>query len=382
MSGILVIFHTPSNAGYAMAPLERLFFQVAMDLVGRKEKIHFAFKNLDMGMPDTLPTNFSNVFDIDRDKCHGDYYRERLEYIKSSNISLAFCFDLQVRSPVCDLLREGGIKNVVSYWGAGISGENRGVRLLMKKVEVLLSRNKPDMFIFESEAMRYYAIHGRGIARSNTRVVHTGVDVDKFRPSVESKGYVRDQFGLHSDDFIVFYSGHMEKRKGVHVIIQAAMELQEKRCAGKVKFLICGNRAGEELPFIEMMEDSPAANSVIFAGYRTDLDKIIPGCDIGVIASTGWDSFPMSSLEMASCGLPIVVSKLQGLKEVICEGKSGLFFEPGDAPKLAEHIELLWKDAALYQDMSEFARDRIASAYTVEHHRQNLLSALGDRYSQ
>jgi hypothetical protein len=70
-------------------------------------------------MPDTLPTNFSNVFDIDRDKCHGDYYRERLEYIKSSNISLAFCFDLQVRSPVCDLLREGGIKNVVSYWGRG-----------------------------------------------------------------------------------------------------------------------------------------------------------------------------------------------------------------------------------------------------------------------
>ena len=48
-----------------------------------------------------------------------------------------------------------------------------------------------------------------------------------------------------------------------------------------------------------------------------DLSRIFPCCYAGVIASTGWDSFTVSSLEMASSGLPLVVSNLQGLSESI-----------------------------------------------------------------
>ena len=59
MSGMLIVFHTQSNTSYAMAPLEKMFFQVACALVGDRNNVHFAFRNLYKGMPTCLPEDFN-----------------------------------------------------------------------------------------------------------------------------------------------------------------------------------------------------------------------------------------------------------------------------------------------------------------------------------
>jgi len=61
----------------------------------------------------------------------------------------------------------------------------------------------------------------------------------------------------------------------------------------------------------------------MFGGYRSDLDLLQRGCYAGVIASTGWDSFARSGLEMQASGLPVLVSDLRGLREVMEHDVSG-----------------------------------------------------------
>ncbi len=370
---MIVIFHTPSNAGYAMTPLEKTFFLVACSLYGDQNNVHFAFKNLDSGMPESLPKGFENVIQIDLQSQNPEMLSQASCYIKNNEISLALVFDLQVKSPICTMLRDAGIKTILSYWGSPISGLNNRFKLFLKKIEVALIKSKPDLFIFESEAMREFAVYGRGVLKKNTCVIPTGVDTDRFQPNSNAKNYLSEHFNISKAQKVAFYTGHMEERKGVKVIIEAAIKLKEAHHLDNWHFLICGNRPGEEKQYLEILEGTRAKNSVTFAGYRSDIDKIAPGCDIGVIASTGWDSFPMSSLEMAACGLPIFVSALQGLKETIEEGKTGQSFEPGNGTELAKMIFQIDQNELLRQQYSKAARQRILDRYSLAIHKKKLV---------
>lgn len=376
MSGMLVLFHTPSNAGYAMLPLEKMFFQVACELFYGQKNVYFGFRDLDKGMPTSLPDQFNNVIAIDPSKPNGPAFTLAAKYVKDNGITAALCFDLQPRSPLSDMLRDAGVQHVFSYWGSTISSENHGVKLFLKRLDVALAKNKPDLFIFESEGMRHLAVYGRGIKKTDTCVIPTGVDTSRFAPDKEGRAYVQQCFGISEGKTIAFYSGHMEARKGVRVIIEAAIKIVDGLGLDHFYFLICGNRPGEEQIFLDMLKGKKAAKNVIFAGYRNDLDKIIPGCDVGLIASTGWDSFPMSSLEMASCGLPLLVSSLQGLAETIENKKTGFLFEPGDSDELAKKLLHLDNDKHLMKRFSKNARSRILNGYSIEHQRVNLFNQL------
>jgi glycosyltransferase involved in cell wall biosynthesis len=140
--------------------------------------------------------------------------------------------------------------------------------------------------------------------------------------------------------------------------------------------LICGNRPGEERRFLDMLQDHPAEKLVTFCGYRNDLPSLMPACDLGLIASTGWDSFPMSALEMAACGLPLVASDLQGLPEAIEPNVTGLLFKPGDHKELAEIMNALDSDDGRLEKMSMAARERIVKEFTIELQKKRLKQTL------
>ena len=79
----------------------------------------------------------------------------------------------------------------------------------------------------------------------------------------------------------------------------------------------------------------------------------------------------MSSIEMQSSGLPLLLSNLPGLNEAIEDGVSGLLFPPGDALALANTIERLLDDPALRERLAQGARQRVESRFTkeIQHHR-------------
>lgn len=374
--GILIVFHTSSNAGYAMTALEKMFFDVCTAIAGDPLQVHFSFTNISSGPPKSLPGDFDRFIELNyQDK---GTYEHAQAYIEKNNIKYVLCFDVQPRAKLCDFFRSCGIQKIVSYWGSTISSKNAPLKLMLKKLDVMLSLNKPDLFIFESEAMRELAVKGRGINPKHTAVIPTGVDTSRFKPNPESFNYVRNEFAIPINSKIAFYSGHMEERKGVKVIIEAAIYISQHRPDLQFYFLICGNRPGEEIEFKKLLANTPAADKVIFGGYRTDLPLIMPGCSIGIVASTGWDSFPMSTLEMAASGLPLVVSHLQGLVETLEEGVTGYTFEPGNSYALSEKIIKIVDTNGLSKELSKNAVDRINNCFTVniqfERLRNQLLS--------
>lgn len=333
--GFLVLFHCESNPGYAASSHELTFFDVAKHFVEDLSDIHFAYSSLEKGNSPNFPKDIKNVIELNTNWQSKDELLRIEQYVKENNITHLLGFDQPVSRPAYRAIRRGGVRYFVSYWGAPMSSLNRGLKLQLKKLEVALSKLGPDHYIFQSNGMRDSATLGRGIPMSKTSIVRTGIDTEQYRPDSEKSFYAHEQFNIPTDRRIIVFTGHMERRKGVHIILQAAHNVIHKHDLKDVHFLILGNRIGEEENFSSYLADPLTRSHITFGGYRNDIKDLLKSCSIGMIASTEWDSFPMSSLEMAATEIPLIVSNLEGLNETVTK-KTGVTFNVGD-----------WQDASM-----------------------------------
>jgi len=244
-----------------------------------------------------------------------------------------------------------------------MSSLNTGLKLFLKKLEVSTKRYGPDHYVFQSTGMRDTAVKGRGIPAAKTSIVKTGIDIEKYAPDSSKKHYAHEHLNIPIDREIVVFTGHMERRKGVHVILQAAKVLTQDLGYKNVQFLILGNRPGEKDNFQQYLQNPDVNEHITFGGYRNDVPEILKSCALGMIASTEWDSFPMSSLEMAATGLPLLVSALPGLNEAVTP-ETGRTFPVGDFDSAAEILKGLLSDYSQRRVMGSASRERVIKHYS------------------
>ncbi len=368
----LVVMHFGSNIGYAIAELERMFFDVCRELAGGDaSRVHFAYPNFEKGHPRTLPPDFPNLLEYDfRDKSAASCAKAA-EYARRHGIEFVLFFDIQPVHPVFAPLRKAGVKTMLSYWGAPIAPRQPMWKLIGKRLEVALTRSRLDGLIFESRAMADLAVYGRGVPDTMTDVVHLGVDIRQFNPA--KTDYVYEACGFPRERKVVIYAGHCDERKGVRTLVEAGIELLHRRQRKDVQILLCGNKGDESKPYEALYQGLGIEDGIVFGGYRNDLPQVYPSCLCGVIPSSGWDSFPRTSVEMAACGIPVVASRLQGLPEAVLENRTGLLFEPGDAQGLARCLETLLDDPALAVRLGAAGRQRCEDQLNIQYQRKRLL---------
>jgi glycosyltransferase involved in cell wall biosynthesis len=366
MKSILILLHCESNTGYAMGPLERVFYDMAQNLCDHdSSRIHFAYPSMSQGPSSTLPAEFNQYTIIDARSADVDHALAAERYIREHDVDTVFGFDQPVHRPIYKYFRRGGVRHFVSYWGAPMSSINNWAIRLLKRIEVGVRSGGPNHYIFESKGMEESAIKGRGIPSRRVSVVRLGVDTELYRPDPRDVHYVYERFGIPRYRRVFFYSGHMEPRKGVAVIMRAANRLTEFREQDDWQILLCGNKGDESCQYEAMLTERARAR-VIFAGYRSDLEVLCRGCYAALIMSTGWDSFPRSGLEVQASGLPLLVSDLMGLNELVQDGVTGLILKAGDVEALTSAMSRLLDDSAWRDRLGLQARSRIVNEFTTK----------------
>jgi len=367
----LFLFHTPSNVGYAIAPAEALFFDVGLELAGGdSSQVYFGFKSLEGGHPRSLPANFKNLIAYDYFNRDSRSMRRLADYAKENRIRLVTMYDAQPVDPLFKFLHEAGVRAIISYWGATISSRMPLWKTALKRLQIVLSASKLDGLIFQSKAMADLAIYGRGVPSHMIDIVYTGVDISVFKP--ERSDYVYDAMNLPRDKKVFVYSGHMEARKGVRTLIEAAIEVLDHRKRHDVCFLLCGNKQDESKQYEQMYAGLGIDSLIKFGGYRSDMPRIYPSCFCGVIPTSGWDSFPRSPIEMAASGLPVIASRLGGLPEAVQNRRTGLLFEPGMTAELVACIETLLEKPELAAEYGARGRERCEKELNLENQKRHL----------
>jgi glycosyltransferase involved in cell wall biosynthesis len=104
---------------------------------------------------------------------------------------------------------------------------------------------------------------------------------------------------------------------------------------------------------------------VRFLGQRMDVDRLLAGAQISILASN-WEGFPLSILESMRAGLPVVASAVGGVEEAVADGQSGFLVARGDVETLRERIGRLLDDAGLRARMGAAGRARFEAEFTLD----------------
>jgi glycosyltransferase involved in cell wall biosynthesis len=107
---------------------------------------------------------------------------------------------------------------------------------------------------------------------------------------------------------------------------------------------------GVLLPRLRRLAQNLAiAHRVHFLGHRNDVIALLKGADFFIQASR-WEGFGIAAVEAMAVGLPVIVTDVPGLGDVV--GEAGLKFRPGDETSLAACISRMLHDTVLRSQMA------------------------------
>jgi len=190
--------------------------------------------------------------------------------------------------------------------------------------------------------------------------IRNGVDYQIF--SGYSPTEARAELELHSEHFVVGVIARLIPEKGIECLLKAAGLL--KNIMPNIRFIIVGDgpMRAQLQHYCRALHLEPY---VRFLGFRQDVPKLMAGWDVFVLPSLS-EGLSISVLEAMAAKLPVVVSDLPSMREIVVHGKSGFLFPPNDAPNLAAAIIKIAKDSRKARSMGEYNYQRVAQFFGID----------------
>jgi len=207
------------------------------------------------------------------------------------------------------------------------------------------------------ELNRYYKHYD-----SKIRVVHNGVDIDKFKPPLDKRN-VKLELGLNPDDIAILSVGRLYARKGLFTLIES-IPLVVKQFK-KARFIISGKGQSNEMKkLVAHAERLGVRENIVFTGYYPDkkLPKLYQAADVFAF-STFYEHHPFAVLEAMSSQLPVVTTNVGGIPETIGNGKNGFMCQPFNPTEFSDRILYLLEHPRAAQEMALQARKTIVERF-------------------
>jgi glycosyltransferase involved in cell wall biosynthesis len=210
-----------------------------------------------------------------------------------------------------------------------------------------------DRAIAVSASTRDFLVRERHVPAARVRLIWNGAPLDEFAPvAPEVALATRRELGLADDALVVGTIGRLSEQKGHRYLIEAAPALLASRPRAHV--LVVGD--GDRMEALKAQAAAlGVAPRVTFAGHRRDVPALLGAIDVFCISST-YEGTPLALFEAMAAGKPIVSTAVDGCREVLEDGSTGLLVPPRDAGALAAALGRTLDDAALRATLAGNAR--------------------------
>ena len=203
-----------------------------------------------------------------------------------------------------------------------------------------------------SESTRATLVGLEKIAPAKITLLPNAVDTDRFRaPTAAERSAARSELGLPRDGTVVAGLGRLHPQKNWPLFLRLAARFPE------AVFVIAGTGPQED----RLRAQAPA--NVHFAGFR-DARTVLAAADVFLLTSD-YEGTPMTLLEAMACGVPPVVSAVDGCAEILADGAGGLTAPAGDDVAFAAQLGQLLGDPERRARLGAAARERVRQAYNA-----------------
>jgi len=224
-----------------------------------------------------------------------------------------------------------------------------------------------DLVVTLGEAMRDEIIE-RGVPARNVVIVPNAVSESFLRPLPADGGRLRASLGIQPGEQVVGLVSSLVAHEGIGTLLEAVKVLGDRGV--RARALIVGD--GPERTALQRQAAELGLDAV-FTGrvpsskvrdYHAVLDVfVVPRTPDRVCQLVT----PLKPVEAMASGLPVVVSSVRALAEIVQDGETGLLFPPLDADALADQLKQLLGNPELRRKLGASAREWVARDRTWAH---------------
>ena len=196
--------------------------------------------------------------------------------------------------------------------------------------------------------------------RPPVRVIHHGVELDRFRPARRPS----------RPDLTLVAIGPLTEEHGYVDLLRACAALAESGHRFTCEVYGDGPLRRQ---LIELSVGFGLAGQVSFRGERSrdEIGRVLAGADIFVVTPDGAtdddaDGRPNVIVDAMASGVPVVTTAIARLPELVRSGQNALVAPPGDVETIAAHLAALLTDPALRRRIGEGGRRTVEARYDVE----------------
>ncbi|TFD95760.1 glycosyltransferase [Jeotgalibacillus sp. R-1-5s-1] len=183
-----------------------------------------------------------------------------------------------------------------------------------------------------------------------------GVDMSHFRPIEDVS---------KPEGFTVGTVKALSDKYGIADLIKAFSIVSKKHPSQSMNLLIVGD--GEQRnEYEELAKELSVDAQTTFTGrvHHTEVPQYINKMDVfGVPSTEDSESFGVAAVESMACGVPVVVSDVGGLPEVVKDGETGYVVQKQSPEQLAEKIEFLMLNQDQARIMGQKGIEHVKNTY-------------------
>src|SRR5579872_2073198 len=228
-------------------------------------------------------------------------------------------------------------------------------------------QNLSTAVLTNANAVRDAVLSENHFAPQKVRVIHNGVDMERFRNESRDRGWLAAGGANENERWIVLVGNMQSDVKGHPWLIGAAGAITRE--FPEVRFILVGDGA-ERKNFERHVTELGLERNFLFLGRRDDVPRVLACCDIAVLPSKA-EGLPNAVLEYLAVGLPSVASRVGGNAEIVQDGKTGLLVPPEDSSALGEALLRLLRDPGLAANLGKNGREYVASEFSFQRMIQN-----------
>jgi phosphatidylinositol alpha-1,6-mannosyltransferase len=210
----------------------------------------------------------------------------------------------------------------------------------------------------------------RGLGVKQVVRISAGVDIDSFFPYPNRDG-LRKQFGLPANKPIAIFSGELSRLGSIELLLDIIPTLVATNSdlhivlASPIRLPLDVQRRKQAQQTIQQL--GLEAN-VHFIGEVDDFPALLNACDMylfPVSRMTGKIDTPLTLLEAMACGLPVIVTNISPLNEVV-NREVGFAIPSGSSDAFGQAILQLAEEPNRRQQLGQSATTLVQKHYSVQ----------------
>ena len=255
-----------------------------------------------------------------------------------------------------------GIPCVNAVEGLGHVFTNQGLKmralrpLVRGLLRLALGGARARLILLNPDDVMAFQQH-RLVASDSIRLIRSaGVDISRFHPTEQLDA---------ARPLRLLLASRLLWEKGIGEYVEAARRLRAGGLA--VECWLAGAPDPGNPASIDEAQLAAwrAEGAVTLLGLVEEMPALLAQVDVAVLPSYR-EGVPLSLLEAAACGLPLIATDVPGCREVVREGENGLLIPPRDPVALSEAIARLAGDAALRRRMGAASRQLAVAEFAQE----------------